>query len=306
MSNLLRPALVAGLLACAALVVPALPGGSTFGAALSGAALAQTPVLNLDPAASDPVVARVNGGEIRRSEVVLVMQNLPEQYRSLPPVYLFDLVLSQMVDRKLMVAAADKAKLGDDPMVKKRVEEARERAMQEAYVTREVEKGMTEEKLRERYKKMVAENAGEEEIRARHILVQSEDEAKALIVELKAGKDFAELAKSKSTGPSANSGGDLGFFKKEDMVPEFTEAAFALKPGGYTEAPVKSQFGWHVIKLEERRKAPPPEFEATKDELRQQVARDSINEIVARLRADAKVEQFDMEGNPRPEQPKKP
>lgn len=295
MSNLLRPALVAGFLACTALSLPAL-----------AQAPGQPPVMNLNPAGADPVVARVNGAEIRRSEVIQVMENLPEQYRSLPPVYLFDLVLTQMVDRKLVVAEADKAKLGDDAMVKKRVEEARERAVQELFISREVEKGLTEDKLRERYKKMIAENTAEEEIRARHILVQDENEAKALIAELKKGKDFAELAKSKSSGPSANSGGDLGFFKKEDMVPEFTEAAFALKPGAYTETPVKSQFGWHVIKLEERRKAPPPEFEASKDELRQQVARESINEIVTKLRSGAKVEQFDMDGNPRPEQPTKP
>lgn len=299
MSKSLRPALVAGFLACTALA----------GLTLSGSAWAQSPqapVMNLTPAAADPVVGRVEGTEIRRSEVIAVMEGLPEQYRSLPPVYLFDLVLSQMIDRKLIVTAADKAKLGDDPLVKKRVEEARERALQEIFVSREVEKGLTEDKLRERYKKMIAENPGDEEIRARHILVQDEAEAKGLIAELKKGKDFAELAKSKSSGPSANAGGDLGFFKKEDMVPEFTEAAFALKTGAYTEAPVKSQFGWHVIKLEERRKAAPPEYEASKDELRQQVARESINEIVTKLRAGAKVEQFDMDGNPRPEQPKKP
>jgi len=289
MSKLLRPALVAGFLACTA---------------LAGTAWAQAPVMNLNPP-TDAVVGRVEGTEIRRSEVITVMEGLPEQYRSLPPAYLFDLVLSQMIDRKLMATAAEKANIGEDPVVKKRVAEARERALQEVYVGREVEKGMTEEKLRDAYKKMIADNPAGEEIRARHILVATEDEAKGLVAELKKGTDFATLAKTKSTGPSAATGGDLGFFKKEDMVPEFTEAAFALKPGAYTETPVKSQFGWHVIKLEERRTAPPPEFEASKDELRQQVARDTITAMVEKLRSNAKVEQFDMDGNPRPEQPKK-
>ncbi|WP_119418644.1 peptidylprolyl isomerase [Desertibaculum subflavum] len=293
------------------LLLPA-PALAVLGAALlagavpmAGPALAQAPVMNLTPAGEDVVVGRVNGIDIRRSEVTAVVETLPEQYRQLPGNYLFDLVLTQLIDRKLMAAAAETAKLGDDPEVKQRIAMARETALQEAWLGREIEKGVTEEKMRERYKKMLAEQPAEEEIRARHILVESEEAAKGLIVELKKGTDFAALAKSKSTGPSANNGGDLGFFKREDMVPEFTEAAFKLKAGEYTDTPVKSQFGWHVIKLEERRKAPPPDYEASKETLRREVTRDVVVALVEKLRAGAKVEQFDAQGNAKPEAPAK-
>ena len=290
MRNLILPALAAALLAGA---VP-----------ISGpAALAQAPVMNLTPGGEDVVVGRVNGAEIRRSEVTAVIETLPEQYRQLPGNYLFDLVLTQIIDRKLMAAEAETAKLGDDPEVKQRIAMAREQALQEAWLGREIEKGVTEDKMRERYKKMLAEQPPQEEIRARHILVETEEAAKGLITELKKGTDFATLAKSKSTGPSANTGGDLGFFKREDMVPEFTEAAFALQPGQYTETPVRSQFGWHVIKLEERRKAAPPDYEASKDTLRREVTRDVVVALVEKLRAGAKVEQLDAQGNAKPAPP---
>ena len=291
------PAPAAALSAAAFLAAATLAGGT---------ALAQAPVLNLTPPGQDVVVGRVNGADIRRSEVTAVIETLPEQYRQLPGNYLFDLVLTQIIDRKLMAAAAETAKLGDDPEVKQRIAMAREQALQEAWLGREIEKGVTEDKMRERYKKMLAEQPQEEEIRARHILVESEDAAKGLIAELKKGADFVALAKSKSTGPSANNGGDLGFFKREDMVPEFTEAAFALKPGQYTETPVKSQFGWHVIKLEERRKAAAPDYEASKEVLRREVTRDVVVALVEKLRAGAKVEQFDAEGNAKPVTPPPP
>jgi peptidyl-prolyl cis-trans isomerase C len=287
-------------------ILPALAAALLAGAVpIAGPAQAQTPVLNLSPAGEDVVVGRVNGVEIRRSEVMAVIETLPDQYRQLPGNYLFELVLTQIIDRKLMVAAAETAKLDDDPEVKQRLAMAREQALQEVWLSREIEKSVTEDKLRERYNKMIAEQPPEEEIRARHILVESEDAAKALIVELKKGADFATLAKSSSTGPSANTGGDLGFFKREDMVPEFTEAAFALKPGEYTETPVKTQFGWHVIKQEERRKAAAPDYEATKDALRRDATRDVVIALVEKLRADAKVEQFDPQGNAKPATPPK-
>jgi peptidyl-prolyl cis-trans isomerase C len=287
-------------------ILPALAAALLAGAVpIAGPAQAQTPVLNLSPAGEDVVVGRVNGVEIRRSEVMAVIETLPDQYRQLPGNYLFELVLTQIIDRKLMVAAAEMAKLDDDPEVKQRLAMAREQALQEVWLSREIEKSVTEDKLRERYNKMIAEQPPEEEIRARHILVESEDAAKALIAELKKGADFATLAKSSSTGPSANTGGDLGFFKREDMVPEFTEAAFALKPGEYTETPVKTQFGWHVIKQEERRKAAAPDYEATKDALRRDATRDVVIALVEKLRADAKVEQFDAQGNAKPAAPPK-
>jgi peptidyl-prolyl cis-trans isomerase C len=130
---------------------------------------------------------------------------------------------------------------------------------------------MSASDIKARYDKEVAATPPEEEISARHILVETEEEAKALITELDAGKDFAELAKEKSTGPSAGQGGDLGFFTKGRMVPEFEAAAFEITPGEYGKEPVKTQFGWHVIKVEERRETAPPAFEEVADQVRQLV-----------------------------------
>ncbi|NJO38685.1 MAG: hypothetical protein HC871_15110, partial [Rhizobiales bacterium] len=122
-----------------------------------------------------------------------------------------------------------------------------------------------------------------EEVRARHILLASEDDAKAVIAELEGGADFSELAKEKSTGPSGPQGGDLGYFKKGQMVPEFGDAAFAMDVGSTSAAPVKTQFGFHVIKVEDKRKVE-PSFEETEPQIRQEVARAIVTALVEDLR----------------------
>jgi len=259
------------------------------------AAGAETPA---SPAAGDPVVARVNGTEIHRTEVTAAIATLPEQYRQLPADMLFASILGQMIDRQLLSTAAEQAKLGDDAEVKKRLAQARDRVLQEVYLTREVEKGLTDERLKAQYQKMLKDQPAGEEVHARHILVDSEDKAKALIAKLEKGESFEELAKANSTGPSANNGGDLGYFSKEQMVPEFADAAFAMKPGEVSKVPVKTQFGWHIIKVEDRRTTPPPKFEDTREELRKQVAQELVTDLIAKLRKGAKVEQFNADGSP--------
>lgn len=266
----------------------------------AGSTLAQTPA----PAAEDPVVARVNGAEVRRSDVMLAIENLPAQYRQLPPEMLFGGVVSQIIDRKLVAQAAEKGKLGDDPVVKQRVASIRERVLQEAYLSREIEKEMTDNNLRARYEKQVKNAPGREEVHARHVLVQNEADAKAVIEDLRKGGDFAEVAKKRSTGPSAANGGDLGYFSREQMVPEFAEAAFAMKKGEVSTAPVKTQFGWHVIKVEDRRTAPPPSFEDSVNDLRQEMAQELIQARMEALRKDAKIERFGPDGKPAPAEPK--
>ncbi len=266
----------------------------------AGSAFAQTPV----PAVADPVVARVNGAEVRRSDVMLAIENLPQQYRQLPPEMLFGGVVSQIIDRKLVAQAAEKGKLGEDPVVKQRVASIRERVLQEAYLSREIDKEMTENNLRSRYEKQVKNAPGREEVHARHVLVQNEADAKAVIEDLRKGGDFAEVAKKRSSGPSAANGGDLGYFTREQMVPEFAEAAFAMKTGEVSAAPVKTQFGWHVIKVEDRRTAPPPSFEDSINDLRQEMAQELIQARMEALRKDAKIERFGPDGKPLPAEPK--
>lgn len=264
------------------------------------AALAFPAAAQLKPLApaGDPVVAKVNGQEIKRSDVAMAIQNLPAQYQSMPFDALFQPVLNRLIEGHLLAGAAEKAKVGDDPEVKRRVTFARDRILQDVYLNREVEKGLTDAKLRAFYDKQVKEQPPAEEVRARHILVKTEDEAKAALAEITQGADFGDVAKKRSTDGSAAQGGDLGYFTADQMVPEFSKAAFELKKGEVTRAPVKSQFGFHLIKVEDKRTQKVPSFEESKDELRQALAQEVAQGVVDGLRKDAKIETFDANGQP--------
>jgi peptidyl-prolyl cis-trans isomerase C len=253
------------------------------------------------PAPANPVVAKVDGQEIRMSDLSEAAQGLPEQLRGMPPQMLFPMLLDQMIDRRALAVQARKSGLEKQDDVRRAMEAAADRALQTAYVSREIGPLVTEAAIRAKYDAEIAGKSGVEEVHARHILVADEATAKKIIEELKKGGDFAELAKKYSSDSGAQQGGDLGFFKKDDMVPEFATAAFALKVGEYTQVPVKTQFGWHIIKLEERRAAPPPSFEEAHDELRQKMIQDAYQKLTVAARATVKVERFNMDGSvPRP------
>ena len=159
----------------------------------------------------------------------------------------------------------------------------------QAYLEERIRQQVTDVRLHEEYQKTIALQPKREQIHARHILVKTKAEAEAIIAELKAGGDFAAIARKKSMDPSARSGGDLGFFTKEQMVPAFSAAAFKLAPGEYTAEPVKTQFGWHVIKVDGRRDATPPKFSDMENELRRSLTEKAYKDIVDGLRAEAKV-----------------
>jgi peptidyl-prolyl cis-trans isomerase C len=261
---------------------------------------AQTaPAPNTPAKTDDPVVARVNGKELHRSEIDAVQRSLAAQGQQMSPETLID----QMVSGMLITDAGRKAKLQDDPEVKKKMQQYEDRVLQQVYISRAVEAAATDAKLHEQYDKFVKTQPGAEEVKARHILVATEDEAKAIIVDLGKGADFATIAKQKSTDPAKDTGGDLGYFTRDSMVPEFADAAFKLGKGEYTKTPVHTQFGWHVIKVEDRRTAPPPSFEESKDELTNQLAREVIDAKVKALKSSAKVETFALDGSPLPAKP---
>ena len=250
-------------------------------------------------APADPVIARIDGQPILRSEMQSTMRGLPPQAQSLPMETLYPMLLERVIDLRLIGSAARGAKLEDDPAIKKKVAEAADRVLQEAFLTRSVESKVTEAALREKYKTYAATVPGQEEINARHILLKTEVEAKAVIVELKKGADFVDLAKKRSVDPAAATGGDLGYFTKDQMVPEFSEAAFNLKKGEITETPVKSSFGWHVIRVEDKRTSGPPAFEEVREELSESMSREVIQDLLKDLRAKAKVERFNLDGTPK-------
>jgi peptidyl-prolyl cis-trans isomerase C len=245
----------------------------------------------------ETVVANVNGYAITMGDMVAAKSDLPAPYNQSPMQELFEPLLQEMIERRLIAGAAEDAKLAEDPGVVRRLRETRARILQEEFLRRAVEPAMTEDKLKARHEAMSKEG-GEDEVHARHILVATKQEADANVAELEKGADFAELAKTKSTGPSSSKGGDLGYFKKSAMVPEFADVAFSLKPGEVSE-PVKTQFGWHVIKLDDRRKSPPPPLESKINEIRQAIVTEEVRKIVMKLSETADIKVFNFDGSPR-------
>jgi peptidyl-prolyl cis-trans isomerase C len=209
-------------------------------------------------------------------------------------------LLDRLVDGMLIAEAGRKDHLDQDPEVRLRLKRFEDRLIQEAYLNRAIKAAETDDQLKARYQTFIKEKAEREEVHARHILVKTEAEAKAIIAELDKGADFAELAKKDSIDPGAKSGGDLGYFGHDDMVKEFADAAFALPVGEYTRTPIKTQFGWHVIKVEDHRVKAPPSFEEARQEVSQLVARDVIEAKLKELRGTAKIETFGLDGKPLP------
>ncbi|MEN9500062.1 MAG: hypothetical protein RIS83_1881 [Pseudomonadota bacterium] len=267
------------------------------GVTFTGPALAQPSPAAPPTPPGDPVVATVDGEAIRFSDLANAAQELPEELRGAPPQMLYPLLLDQMIAGRAVALAARRAGLDKDEAVRARLRRAEEQELQQAYLSRELAGRVTEEKIRAAYDAQLGSRAAEEEIRARHILVPTESEARAALAEIRGGADFNAVAQRRSSGPGSREGGDLGFFKRGDMVPEFAEAAFALRPGEMSAAPVRSPFGWHVIRVDERRTAPPPPYEEAREAIRQRLFEGEIAALVERSRAAAKIERFNLDGS---------
>jgi peptidyl-prolyl cis-trans isomerase C len=212
--------------------------------------------------------------------------------QAVPPEAKREHLISYVADIIMVAQAADKKNLADNPDFKRRLAFLRNKLLMGYELQQEAKTALTDQALHQTYDEAVKSMAGQEEVRARHILVQGEDEAKAILEQLKKGADFATLAKEKSKDPGAADGGDLGYFTKDQMVPEFADVAFKMYPGQLSN-PVKTQFGWHVIKLEDKRTKQPPEFEKVKDQIEAYLARKAQTDFIAKLRQSAKVERLD-------------
>jgi peptidyl-prolyl cis-trans isomerase C len=259
---------------------------------------ADAPKLQLAPAAADdPVVAKIDGSEIHKSDLLAAQKQLPQQYQQVPLEAIFPQLLDQVVNNKLLIDAAKDAKLDNDPEVKDRMAKVQERVVEQVYIDRLLAKATSDDALKVRYQKVIKDAPAQEEIHGRQILLKDEAEAKAVIAQLDKGGDFVKIANEKNPNKDSN-GGDLGYFTKDAMPTEFGDAAFALKKGQYTKTPVKTQFGWHVIKVEDRRPAAAPSFDETKEKLMSDAEKETIDAKVAELRGKAKVEQFNLDGSP--------
>jgi Parvulin-like peptidyl-prolyl isomerase len=244
-------------------------------------------------AQEDAVVAKVGDLEIRQSELDLAVANLDPQLQQLPDEQKRVAALSGAIDVKLLAQGAVEEGLGETEDFQKRMDYIKDRELHNSYFRKHVVDAVTDEEVKARYDKEIAGLPKQEEVNARHILVKTEEEAKAIIADLDAGKDFAELAKAKSEDSNKDDGGDLGWFSKGRMVPEFEEAAFALEKGAYTKTPVKSQFGFHVIKLEDRRDVQPPALDQVEPQVRQLVMRDKYLALIEKAKAEQTVEIVD-------------
>lgn len=245
------------------------------------------------PADASQVVATVNGRTITEADLAFVGEDFSAELQRVPEAERRRILLELLIDMNIMAGAAEKDGLAQSETFKSRMALYRVQALRDAFYVEKIDKGVTEADIKARYDKSIADFEPLEEVHARHILVASEDEAKAIIKQLEDGADFVELAKEKSTGPSAPSGGDLGFFTKGRMVPAFEKAAFALEPGTFTKEPVKTEFGWHVIKVDERRRQEPPAYDKVHDRIAETLKRERLSETLQALKKDAQIEVLD-------------
>jgi peptidyl-prolyl cis-trans isomerase C len=244
-------------------------------------------------AQSDKVVAKVAGVEIRESDLAMAEEDMGQQVQQLEGAAKRDALVAYVADVILAAKAAEAKKVTDQREFKSRIAFIRNKLAMEMLLVQEGKAAVTDAALKKVYEEAVKQQGAEQEVRARHILVPTEAEAKTILVEIKKGTDFAEMAKQKSKDPGAAAeGGDLGYFTKDQMVPEFAEQAFKMNKGDVSD-PVKSQFGWHIIKVEDKRSKPAPAFEQVKDQVEQFVTRRAQAEYITKLREGAKVERLD-------------
>jgi len=266
---------LAGLIAGAALML----------AASGASAQDQTP----------PTVLTINGEALSLNLLGNIVNQLPDDIRRQPPETLYESLLDDIIDTKLSAAAARDSGLAENQALREIAEWARDRILAEAWINTEINARLTDDMLQQSYNDLVADTESRTEVRARHILVDSRESAEAVIARLDQGEDFAALAKEISTGPSGPNGGELGYFKRGAMVPSFELASFALAKGSYTKEPVQTQFGWHVIKVEDRRIAPAPSFEDAQNQLRNTIAVKLAGTILAELRSTAEISRLTFE-----------
>ncbi len=288
-------------LAVAVLLIAASPAhaqsSGTAGAPASpGTAAPSGQATGINPMTT--VVAKVGDEEIYLHEILQRAQALPEQYRQATLADLYPALLDMAINQRVAARAGRLAGYAEKDEVRIRVRSAETEIITEVYLRDRVLEHATEDALRAEYEARRATLGDEEKVRARHILLETEEEARDVITNLDQGAVFADLARDRSTGPSGAQGGDLGWFTRGNMVPEFSDAAFSLSPGEYTTEPVRTDFGWHVILLEERQEGRVPEFEEARQELERIVAKAALDRILADLMSKTTVERFNVDGTP--------
>lgn len=245
---------------------------------------------------ADPVVANVEGHPIYLSELGEAVKTLPEALRKMPFEVIYPVLLDRMVDHEALVLLALRRKLDEDPAVKRQIDAATARVLEGALLERTAVPEVTEAAIRARYNQEFGGRPTVEEVHARHILVRTEAEAKRLIADLDKGADFAALARRFSRDPDSARGGDLGFFRRDQVWPAFAELAFSLKPGEIGQTPISNEFGWHVVQVLGRRSVSPPSFDQVRDAISKQLLQEAVRQVVAKAREGLIVHRFNLDG----------
>ena len=261
---------------------------------------------NADVGASGPLVAKVNGVEIHQGDLAIAEEDIGQNMPPMANDAKQDYLVSYLADMILIAKTGEAKKIDQTDDFKRQMNFIRNKLLMETVMQTEGRGAVSDKELHRVYDDATKQMPPEQEVRARHILVETEDEAKAIQDQLKKGADFATLAKEKSKDPGAAAeGGDLGYFTKEQMVPEFADVAFKMEPGQIS-GPVKSQFGWHIIKVEDKRTRPVPEFDKVRPQIETFVVRKAQAEYVTKLRQSAKIERFDTKPDAKPADVAKP
>lgn len=266
------------------------PARLAIAALLSCASFAALPALAQNIAAPDPnsVVVTVGGAPITEAELGFAAEDLGQDLANIPAEQRRAFLVAVLIDMKVMAEAARAADLDKSELFQKRLTYLEDRSLRRAYFSEKVSNSVTDAAISAAYDTFVAGFEAQEEVRARHILVSSEDDAKAVKAEIDAGKPFEIAALEKSQDGSAQNGGDLGYFHAGMMVKPFEDAAFALKAGEISD-PVQTQFGWHIIKLEDRRMSSPPPLQQVRAQIEQQLTIEAFTAEMDRLKKDVEV-----------------
>lgn len=246
----------------------------------------------------NPVVAKVDGKEVTRVDVYRYIKSMPQNLQQLPAQTIYPLALEQTINTRIVQNKAEEASLEQDPEVLNQIEMAKQQIVRNVYLQRAVEDKVTDADVKKAYNDFISKQPDVKERRASHILLETEEAANAAIERVKGGEDFAEVAKELSTGPTGPKGGDLGYFTKTDMVPEFANAAFSMKSGDVSEAPVQTQFGYHVIKVTDVRDQPKPTLEEMAPSIQAELQRGALEQMMAQWRENVEIDQFDINGKP--------
>ncbi|MEQ8831016.1 MAG: peptidylprolyl isomerase [Alphaproteobacteria bacterium] len=277
-----------------------------FRIGLSAAALvfAAAAFIGAGPAAAQSggkTVATVNGEAVTEADLVRLFRELPREVQAQGVQQLYPLLLEEVIGRRVVSAKAREEGVQDLPEIQERMRQAENELIYQYFLINEAEARVSDAEVQKAYDDWVAQQPGGEEIKTRHILVETEEEARDIIQKVTDGTPFADLAKEVSMDSgSAAKGGDLGWLARGETVEPFENAAFALQPNTFTGDPVQSQFGWHVILVDERREITPPSYEELAPRFRQQLAEQHVRAVIEEAIQGAQVERFDLDGNPLP------